>query len=155
MPGFEGRGVYHGVGKHASTLSDSDLQQALMAFYTSQIFYKLTVNSTKISVIFLYRRIFTNILPFRRLTSAVMIYISLYATASILATIFQCTPINRAFDHEIEGRCLDTTAFWFVNAINNILTDLLTLALPQRLIYQLQMRKRVKAGLYSIFGLGL
>ncbi|KAL8852532.1 MAG: hypothetical protein Q9221_002528 [Calogaya cf. arnoldii] len=148
-------GVYHGVGKHASTLPDSDLHQAFVAFYISQIFYKLTINSTKISVIFLYRRIFTNILPFRRLTSGVMIYIALYATASILATIFQCTPANRVFNHEIEGDCLNTTAFWFVNAINNILTDLLTLALPQRLIYKLQMRKRLKVGLYSIFGLGL
>ncbi|KAL8651323.1 MAG: hypothetical protein Q9226_004754, partial [Calogaya cf. arnoldii] len=136
--------VYHGTGKHASTISDSDLHQALVAFYISQIFYKLTINSTKISVIFLYRRIFTNILPFRRLTSGVMIYIALYTTASILATIFQCTPANRAFNREIEGVCLNTTAFWFVNAINNILTDLLTLALPQRLIYKLQMRKRLK-----------
>ncbi|KAL8865017.1 MAG: hypothetical protein Q9198_009513 [Flavoplaca austrocitrina] len=148
-------GVYHGVGKHASTLSDFDLRQALLAFYISQIFYKLAINSTKISVIFLYRRIFTNIISFRRLTSVFMLFILLSAFASILATIFQCTPIRRAFDHQRERSCIDLKAFWYTNAISNIATDLVILALPQRLIYQLQMPRRLKVGLYSIFGLGL
>lgn len=165
-------GVYHGVGKHASTLSNFDLHQALMVipfflriedfthsfeqtFYISQIFYKLAINSTKISVIFLYRRIFTNILSFRRLTSGFMLFILLFAFTSILATVFQCTPINRAIDHQIKGSCIDLMAFWHTNAIGNIATDLVILALPQRLIYQLQMPRRLKVGLYSIFGLGL
>ncbi|KAI4273120.1 MAG: hypothetical protein LQ337_004850 [Flavoplaca oasis] len=136
--------VYHGVGKHASTLSNFDLHQALMTFYISQIFYKLAINSTKISVIFLYRRIFTNILSFRRLTSGFMLFILLFAFTSILATVFQCTPINRAIDHQIKGSCIDLMAFWHTNAIGNIATDLVILALPQRLIYQLQMPRRLK-----------
>ncbi|KAL8890774.1 MAG: hypothetical protein Q9192_005825 [Flavoplaca navasiana] len=134
---------------------DDWVMAASMTFYLSQIFYKLAINSTKISVIFLYRRIFTNILPFRRLTSGFILFLLLFAFASILATIFQCTPIKRAFDHQIEGSCIYLTAFWYANAISNIATDLVILALPQRLIYQLQMPRRLKMGLYSVFALGL
>ncbi|KAL8859974.1 MAG: hypothetical protein Q9178_003523 [Gyalolechia marmorata] len=148
-------GVYHGVGKHAHTIFESDLHQALEAFYISQIFYKATINSTKISIIFLYRRIFTNIVWFRRLTCVIMIYIAFYAIATILATIFQCTPIKRAIDHSLPGHCLNNTGFWFANAINNIVTDIITLVLPQPLIHRLQMPKGIKVGLYMIFGLGM
>ncbi|KAL8914298.1 MAG: hypothetical protein Q9172_007109, partial [Xanthocarpia lactea] len=153
--GFEGRGLQ--LVLVAIIFSSIALATVIgrFAFYISQIFYKATINSTKISIIFLYRRIFTNIVWFRRLTCVIMIYIALYAIATILATIFQCTPIKRAIDHSLPGHCLNNTGFWFANAINNIVTDIITLVLPQPLIHRLQMPKGIKVGLYMIFGLGM
>ncbi|KAL8932224.1 MAG: hypothetical protein Q9211_006447, partial [Gyalolechia sp. 1 TL-2023] len=128
------------------------------AFFTSQTLYKLTINATKISFLFLYLRIFPSNQENRRFriaTHVVMAYILLYAIASIGATIFQCTPVARYFDHSIDGTCINVELFWYFNAINNILGDILTLSLPVRKIYQLQLPRSEKMGLYTVFGLGI
>ncbi|KAI4224926.1 MAG: hypothetical protein L6R40_008403, partial [Gallowayella cf. fulva] len=124
-------------------------------FYLSQSFYKATLNLTKISILHLYLRIFTNILWFRRLTLAIAAYIALYALATILATIFQCAPVKRAWDREVEGKCIDLTRFWYANAVHNVVSDVLVLALPVPVIRRLQMPGGVKGGLYGVFSLGV
>ncbi|KAL8735443.1 MAG: hypothetical protein Q9181_002824, partial [Wetmoreana brouardii] len=149
-------GVEHGIGKHIFTLLPYHVQQALKAFWVSQIFYKLTINSTKISILYLYLRIFPRqILWFRYVTYVAITYITLYALATVITTIFQCTPVPKAWDHSIEGTCIDLTKFWYANAINNIAGDILTLALPWPLIRKLQLPKGAKVGLFSVLGLGI
>ncbi|KAL9595103.1 MAG: hypothetical protein Q9219_006646 [cf. Caloplaca sp. 3 TL-2023] len=129
-----------------------------VAFYLSQTFYKLTINPTKLSLHLLYLRIFParQNPRFRLAAYAVMAYVLLYATASILATIFQCDPVPRAYDRSVKGRCpVNVTAFWYANAINNLVGDLLTLALPVPMIRKLRLPRGEKVGLYAVFGLGI
>ncbi|KAL8837520.1 MAG: hypothetical protein Q9170_002513 [Blastenia crenularia] len=145
--------VDHGIGQHIATLTPDDEKQALVAFYISQILYKLTVNPTKLSLLLLYLRIFPST-TFRRFTMIFISIVSLYATASIFATIFQCQPVGRAWAHSVLGTCINVTGFWYANAVWNILTDALTLLWPVPMIYALQLPRSDKWGLYSIFGLG-
>ncbi|KAL8650274.1 MAG: hypothetical protein Q9210_003925 [Variospora velana] len=147
--------VDHGVGQHISTLMPADVLQALGAFWASQILYKLTINLTKLSILFLYLRIVpaAQNRRFTRAVIAVMIYIALYMATSIVATIFQCNPIRRAWDHSIPGRCFDMTAFWYANAFHNIISDALTLGLAVKMIWNLQLPRSDKVGVYVVFGL--
>ncbi|KAL8935755.1 MAG: hypothetical protein Q9216_005278, partial [Gyalolechia sp. 2 TL-2023] len=116
-----------------------------VAFYISQTFYKLSINPTKLSFLFLYLRIFPPTREnrhFRIATCAVGTYILLYAVASVVATIFQCTPVGRYFDRSsVEGTCIDVEIFWYANAINNIVGDVLTLSLPVRKFWRIRLRK--------------
>jgi hypothetical protein len=70
--------------------------------------------------------------------------------ANVLTAAFQCRPIPRAWDTSIEGTCVNINVFYLANAALNILTDLLTYALPIRVIVKLQMPRKQKVALVCI-----
>ena len=124
-------------------------------FYLDQIFYKLTINLTKLSILCLYLRIFTQ--PwFRRTCWSCVIVVSTYALASIIATIFQCTPIRHLWDKTTypTATCINVTAFWYANAIYNVITDIVILASVPGVVWKLKLPFRQKLGLTVVFGLG-
>ena len=123
-------------------------------FYLDQIFYKLTINLTKLSILFLYLRIFSQ-RWFRLTCYTCILVVASYATASIIATIFQCTPIPQVFDHELPGHCINITAFWYANAIYNIITDIVILASVPGVVWTLSLSTRQRIGLTLVFGLGI
>lgn len=76
-------------------------------------------------------------------------------TISVMLTTFQCNPIHRAWDLEVEGTCIDLMTFWLVNGAYSIASDIIILVLPLPMIYVLQLPRKVKIGLMIVFGLGL
>ena len=123
-------------------------------FYFDQIFYKFTINLTKLSILCLYLRIFTA--PWFRTTCWVsVLLITFYALSSIIATVFQCTPIPRFWDKTIDGMCISSTAFWFANSIFNIVTDIVILGSVPGVVWSLSLPMRQRVGLTVVFGLGV
>ena len=57
-------------------------------------------------------RIFGNVRWFKLVCAIVLGSVAVYCVASVTATIFQCTPIAKAFDKTIEGYCIDNGRFW-------------------------------------------
>jgi hypothetical protein len=125
-------------------------------FYLDQIFYKLTINLTKLSILCLYLRIFSQ--PwFRRTCWSCVFIIFGYALASIVATIFQCSPIQRVWNKPRypTGTCINITAFWYANAIYNVVTDIVILASVPGVVWKLRLSLRQRMGLTVVFGLGI
>ena len=120
----------------------------------AQLFYKFTINLTKASILLLYIRLFSHIVWFRKTVTAVLTFVLLYAVASILATVFECLPIARTWDHSIKGYCINLTAFWFANGITMIVEDFAVLVLPIKIIIDLQVPLGKKVSLFLLFGLG-
>jgi len=83
-----------------------------------------------------------------------MAYVILYAIASIIATIFQCSPILRVWDHTVPGTCINLTAFWYANATANIIGDFMILLLPMSVVRGLHLPRRQRYGLMFVFALG-
>lgn len=83
-----------------------------------------------------------------------MTCVAVYAIASVTATIFQCTPVRRAFNKALPGTCIDNGKFWYANAGFSIATDLLILFMPMTLVYQLQIPRVQKIALVIVFALG-
>lgn len=80
------------------------------------------------------------------------------AGGNVIACIFQCSPVQAAYDITIlpeDESCVDINAFYLANAAVNIFTDILTYTLPMPLVMKLQMPRRQKAGLAVILCLGL
>ena len=128
----------------------------IQSFWASQILYKLTINLTKTSICLLYLRIFSTVdkLKFRRVVYCFMAYVLLYAFASIMATIFQCVPIERVWNKKVPGSCINLTAFWYANACANIIGDIGIFLLPMPVIRSLNLPRREKWGLTMVFALG-
>ncbi|KAI4599953.1 hypothetical protein KJ359_001054, partial [Pestalotiopsis sp. 9143b] len=146
---------HYGYGQHGSTLQPDDKAQALKYFVLTQVTYKASINLTKSSILLLYTRIFSNIRWFRWVCTCLMITIAMYCVASLVVTIFQCTPVQRAWDKDIPGTCIDNGKFWYANGGFSITTDLLILLLPMPLVYALQIPRVQKAALMLVFTLGI
>ena len=84
-------------------------------FYVAQIFYKLTINLTKASILLLYLRIFVQ-RWFRISSYILMTLILAYMVATTGASIWQCNPIAGAWDKSLRPKCISLTKNWYANA---------------------------------------
>lgn len=103
---------------------------------------------------FLYLRIFSKIRWFKWLCWFLIVCVFSYCIASVIATIFQCNPIQKAYNKALSGTCIDSGKFWYANAGFSIATDLIILFMPMALVYQLQIQRAQKAALVIVFALG-
>ena len=134
------------------TFSNKDYQM----FYVSQIFYKATINCSKLAVICMYLRIF-HATPQRWFIYTCWILVGVvvcYTTASMIVTIFQCDPIPYFWNKtQYHGHCIDDTPFWYTNSIYNILTDLVIVTSVPWVVWTLHLPRKQKLLLCSVFGL--
>ena len=121
----------------------------------AQVVYKAAINLTKCCIILLYLRIFSKVRWARWACWGLLVSVAIYCCASVIATIFQCAPIQKAFDKTMEGKCIDNSQFWYANAGFSIATDVIILLLPMPLVYQLQVPMAQKIALMAVFGLGI
>lgn len=122
-------------------------------FYVAQIFYKLTINLTKASILLLYLRIFIQ-KWFRICCYTLMAIILSYMVATTASSIWQCTPIRGAWDKSIGPTCISLTHNWYANAGFSIATDVLILLLPMQPIWTSKLPVNQKRALMFVFALG-
>ncbi|KAI1799457.1 hypothetical protein F4811DRAFT_565537 [Daldinia bambusicola] len=146
---------HYGYGRHTYSLSAYDKYQAFKYFYLCQVTYKACINLTKASILLLYLRIFSNTKWFRCACRFMLLIVVMYCIASVTATIFQCTPVTKAFDKSLKGTCIDNGKFWYANSGFSIATDIIILTLPMTLVYALQIPRVQKAALMIVFALGV
>lgn len=118
-----------------------------------ECFYVATIAVTKASILLMYTRIF----PTREIKIASIVLGGLsvaWAIAIILVSIFQCTPIARAWDNRIPGHCIDLKASFIGNAVPNVVTDILMLCLPVRVVWRLHASITHRLSVIAIFMLG-
>lgn len=108
---------------------------------------------TKVAILNLYLRIAVQ-RTFRRLVWACIAIVTATAVASVTASIFQCTPVRKAWDLSVNGSCIDVNALFFANAGLDIFQDAFIYVLPLRMLYQLQVPRRQKIALMLVFAVG-
>ncbi|EEH23269.2 hypothetical protein PABG_05480 [Paracoccidioides brasiliensis Pb03] len=151
----ENMAVSNGYGRHAIDLTENEIIMSLKWFYVAQVFYKIVITLTKMSILFLYLRIFYIEAYFRWACTALNVFIAACGTAFVLATIWQCHPMAAFWDKSIPAfRCADNHAFWLSYSVINIITDILILILPLQEVLRLQLRCRDKFALVLVFSLG-
>ncbi|RYP05796.1 hypothetical protein DL764_003565 [Monosporascus ibericus] len=144
----------YGFGQHIYNISPENKLMALKLFYTAQTFYKFTTNLTKSSILLLYLRIFVQSW-FRITCYVLLVTILTYMVAATASSIWQCSPVARAWDKSLPGTCIDITANWYANAGFSIATDVVILTLPMFPIYQSQLPSSQRLALMVLFALGI
>ncbi len=76
------------------------------------------------------------------------------AIGTIMPTIFQCTPIEKAWKPSVPGHCIFVPAVWYASSSLAILTDALIIILPMSQLPQLRLAKAQKIGLAFLFSIG-
>ncbi|MCJ1310742.1 hypothetical protein MMC25_004408 [Agyrium rufum] len=126
------------------------------AFYASQILYFTTMTLVKISILFLYHTIFG--FPsrvFRISTLLVGLFCMAWCIGGTLATAFQCNPASAFWNGDNNSKCLSGTTLFDAVLSLNILTDVVILALPLRMIWQLHLPMRQRLTILTIFSIGI
>ncbi|KAF7587689.1 hypothetical protein BBP40_006875 [Aspergillus hancockii] len=142
-----------GLGKHMSELSTQEKVTFQKCFFANEISYTLLIPSIKISILLLYRRIFT-VPKFRVLSLATGGLVLSWCLAVFITVLLQCRPVSLNWNKAQPGTCIDAKQFFFGNAISNLLIDVIILALPIPMVLQLQLRLSQKLTILGIFLLG-
>lgn len=117
--------------------------------------YAFTITLVKISILSLYRRIFSTP-AFRQKTLVVGVVCVIWCILAIFIDIFQCRPFEAAFDPELlfTYHCIDLPSFYYGITSSNVCLDAIMLYLPLHEVWKLEMRNSKKCKLSGIFLLG-
>ena len=141
--------VRYGGGKHAVLLQDpARFAKSVLA---TEVLYNPAIACVKFSVLLLYRRIFHS-KTFRLVLNGVGGLIFTYTCIAVITSIFQCRPVQAAWDMSItDAVCIKLNVEVVVFAILNAMTDLATMCLPMPLLWRLQMETGRKLQLMGLF----
>ncbi|EME45043.1 hypothetical protein DOTSEDRAFT_149838, partial [Dothistroma septosporum NZE10] len=148
----------NGLGKDYWEVGIPGIETSLKYFFIGQPLYIAVVFGTKISLVLLYLRIFlTDARALRVICWIVVSALGMCLVAFEFATIFQCIPIRynwTKFDGGM-GHCTDRQAQVYAVAGVNILFDILVIFMPLRHILKLGISPMKKAGICSVFLVGV
>ncbi|KAL4933241.1 putative integral membrane protein [Aspergillus undulatus] len=146
---------YGHVAEIASTYGLEPITKLSKLIIPLQFLWVLSLSCTKISILFLYLRIF----PVRWLvwsSWATITVIAAWAIATILAGCLVCRPFAFNWDKTIPGgKCGNQVTSFTVTGVINLVTDVVVLVLPMPSLSKLQMATYKKVTLIAVFGLGV
>ncbi|EIT80250.1 hypothetical protein AO1008_05075 [Aspergillus oryzae 100-8] len=148
--------IHYGMGYDKEDLSAESSLMVAKLLYVFEILYVVNLLTIKLSILMMYRRIFTNISRLFRVGAMICgAVVTLWATAFVPTAIFQCTPVARAWDIDIPGHCINLQLGFYCVALPNILTDIAILSLPIRSCWQLHRSVLYRLSLIGVFMLGI
>ena len=103
--------------------------------------YSLTITMVKISLLLLYRRIFSTP-AFRKKVLVVGIVCAIWFFISIFMDIFQCHLLSDAFNPEMlfTDHCINLQGYYWGAIAANLGIDVIMLLLPLHMVWDLKKR---------------
>ncbi|KAH6229664.1 hypothetical protein HBI53_038060 [Parastagonospora nodorum] len=149
--------VKNGLGRDIWTLTDVQITNVLYYYFLGEIFYVVALGISKISILFLYLRVFPA-KNFRILTYSVMGLSAVYTIVFFIVTTWQCRPLSLAWtqwDGLHPGTCNDIHLQGWIAAAINIFLDIVVMVLPMKHLAALNMSLKKKLMVMSMFGVGI
>ncbi|KAM0340568.1 hypothetical protein ACHAPU_010405 [Fusarium lateritium] len=151
-----------GYGYHKDDLPP-EIKSALtpkICFWLNQVFFKATAGVIKLSICTIYMNIFSKPVllstRFARYGNFVLMgIIVMYYTAGTLVSTFQCNPIQKAWQGDLEGKCIDNAKFRVANAYINSLTSILLVLMPFPVLLSTGHRSKEIWQFLGLIALGL
>ncbi len=141
--------VHLGAGKHVVFLHD--IPAYAKSIIAMECLYCIGTASFKFSALLLFHRIFGSVPRFTALLWSLAVLIIANNVAEIFLSVFQCTPVNKAWDPTVPGSCVDIILAACIPGAINVLSDFITVLLPMPLVWGLQMPLNRKIQLVAIF----
>ncbi|CAI7671732.1 hypothetical protein PCG10_004796 [Penicillium crustosum] len=144
---------FNGLGSHITMIPAKNLLVYLQLGFANNFIYTGCIAFIKFSILALYKRLFA----VRHMTIAVnvmFIFTCLWVVGVYVAGALICIPAKKFWDPTVEGACLDTSKFYYGVQIPNILSDVVLLVMPMRVVWTLPIPKSQKALLSGVFLVG-
>lgn len=144
-----------GMGKHIEVVPPENLTPFLKLLWVEYYIFDAGTSIAKGSALLFYARVFNNTKSrFKYALWTVHALNAAWLVGIIFAVIFECTPIQKAWDPTIPGRCDNEDALWLGSGIPSLLIDVLILLLPLPMLWRLQMKLSRKLLLVGVFACG-
>ncbi|KAI0393942.1 hypothetical protein F5Y17DRAFT_430351 [Xylariaceae sp. FL0594] len=156
---YEGS-ISPGVQVHQWNVQFKHLERWLYLLHIASILYGLVLMFLKIAILLDWLRIFAPMGQRNAIFWTVHILIwcnVIYYVSGTFLEIFRCTPRQKIWDPLYEGGIcpIDINANNFASAILNLASDLAILAVPQFVIWRLQLSTAKKIGISLLFIIGI
>ncbi|KAF2139550.1 uncharacterized protein K452DRAFT_62192 [Aplosporella prunicola CBS 121167] len=155
-PMFRVYNVEMGKAPPYPTMIDDAVFMVKIFFYNTMLLW-FTLWTVKFSLLALYRRLMTNLRTYIILWWILVIFCALTLIGAVISNITSCHSMRAWFTPGLCTTPRDINAqiasLYYAFAVD-VLTDLLIMALPIRLIWNLQMPRMEKAGIGALFCTG-
>lgn len=141
--------VHLGAGKHVILLKDPAAYAKTII--SMEVLYCIGTAAFKYSALLLFHRIFGSVPRFTAFLWVFAFVILANNIAEIFLSIFQCTPVHKAWDLNIEGSCVNILLAACIPGSINVISDVVTFLLPVPLIWNLHMEQNRKIQVVGIF----
>ena len=121
--------------------------------YIDEPVYLVNLALIKVAILIMYCRIF-DLRGFKIGAWILSILTVVWSLVFIFVCIFQCHPIETAFDPTVPGECVNLRALFIGNAVPNIVTDAAILSMPVHQVWKLQIRLIQRISVMGVFTLG-
>ncbi|KAL2862821.1 uncharacterized protein BJX67DRAFT_375042 [Aspergillus lucknowensis] len=160
--GFFVRETKHGLGQYSAAISyNNDNGELARWFWWHAIVIVAGISLVKISIGFFLLRFTAQKKWLKIFIIGSIVFLVLFTLASLGTLIFQCLPVQAAWDFSLQGKegtkCYGTGTYLKIGRFNsaiNIITDFLYATLPVFMFYNIQVNRRTKASLMCILSLG-
>ncbi|RMY68197.1 hypothetical protein D0864_11403 [Hortaea werneckii] len=149
-----------GLGKDMWEVPYDNITKILLHFFIDELLYIGVLSATKLSIIFLYLRVFPSVLShsFRWWCIGFMALTAAYWVSLSITIIAACSPVSYSWTRwdpsEHSGHCIDVNAGIFAGAGINIALDLAILLLPVPKLLRLEVSWPRKIGILATFSMG-
>ncbi|OQD63449.1 hypothetical protein PENPOL_c009G00213 [Penicillium polonicum] len=141
-----------GLGRHSDTLPISNQLAGPKIVFAAAYLYDVCITLPKLSVLCFYNRVLrrgaTWVQPTLWVVGALCVC---WLVGAWLATTFQCTPIDAAWEAAPNARCFTQWKFFTGTAAPSAILDLIILLIPLPLLWSLHMTKAKKVMLIGLF----
>ncbi|KAL8959304.1 MAG: hypothetical protein Q9193_003813, partial [Seirophora villosa] len=153
------------IGKHWK--ADNIVMYIAACVYVVGILQVLCLGLVKISILFFYRRIFTTLnRGFKYALYLLSAYTALLMIATLVVNIARCQPTHYSWDqayliegvhrpYAVKGYCLEPRSQILGFLLPNTVGDFAVLILPAPPLWNLQLSRAKKIGLFGVFWLGI
>ncbi|KAI9035173.1 cytochrome P450 [Aspergillus affinis] len=148
--------VIGGLGQHTFELSNPLVQGVHFAkvYVANSPVWACAISAVKVSILQLYLSIFRS-KPFRYLCLSLITIQTMWCVMVILVSLLLCQPLKLNWDPTAEGHCGSTSASYLCVHIINLLLDVAVGVAPAPELWKLQMKRRRKIELSTLFALGI
>ncbi|GAP89221.1 putative integral membrane protein [Rosellinia necatrix] len=151
---FDFLGLVYGSGVHQYDLPDDTATTFVRLLWVYMLIWATGVFSVKIGILLFYWRVFQRTLSFR-FGALIVTFISTgIFLSNFFSFTFQCYPVQKFWEPDIDGSCINQNAFYLASAIINVFGDIAVLSLPLPIIWGLQASRNKKWSLSFLFLLG-
>ena len=117
----------------------------------TEVLYNPAIACVKFSFLLLYRRVFPG-RNFHIVLWLIGTIVFVYSWIIVLTAIFQCRPIQAAWDITItDAKCIKFNVEVVIFAVFNVITDVAILILPIPVLWKLQIPMSKKIQLMGVF----
>ncbi|KAI0140762.1 hypothetical protein BJ166DRAFT_110017 [Pestalotiopsis sp. NC0098] len=146
--------ILGGVGKPFSTLQPDEITWLYKMFFWPELGYTILVASVKMSILLSYKRIFGHYTWTRIHINIMMVLVVSWGLAIFFTCVFQCWPVDKAWEPLKPGSCINLISFLWGNSVSNLIIDWMILLVPAWPVWQLRMDRAQKMLVGGSFALG-